>query len=43
VLSAPIAAYLGWFIWETMNLLSLAAMFITIFGIMLRLQKKEIR
>lgn len=41
-LSAPIAAYLGWFILgETMSLLSLAAMFITIFGIMMVITEKK--
>jgi len=41
-LSAPIAAYLGWFILgETMSLISLLAMFITIFGIMLVITEKK--
>src|SRR3989339_2024434 len=41
-LSAPIAAYLGWFILgETMNLISLIAMFITILGIMMVITEKK--
>lgn len=41
-LSAPIAAFIGWIILgETMNLVSIAAMFITIFGIMLVITEKK--
>ncbi len=41
-LSAPIAAFIGWFILgETMNLISILAMFITIFGIMMVITEKK--
>jgi drug/metabolite transporter (DMT)-like permease len=41
-LSAPLAAFLGWFfIGETMNLISIFAMFITIFGIMIVITEKK--
>jgi len=41
-LSAPLAAFIGWFILgETMNLISILAMFITIFGIMMVITEKK--
>ncbi|WP_372793803.1 DMT family transporter [Lutibacter sp.] len=41
-LSAPLAAFIGWFILgETMNFISILAMFITIFGIMMVITEKK--
>ncbi|SFS38509.1 DMT family transporter [Lutibacter maritimus] len=41
-LSAPMAAFISWFLLgETMNLISLLAMFITIFGIMMVITEKK--
>jgi len=41
-LSAPIAAYMGWiFLGETMSFISIVAMFITIFGIMIVITEKK--
>jgi drug/metabolite transporter (DMT)-like permease len=41
-LSAPLAAFIGWFVLgESMNLISILAMFITIFGIMIVITEKK--